>query len=74
VELPLSLKRALRWSKMLVLIGTSRALDSPHVGFEIREFLWTSGIVIPIGSMYLTGRNMEQGKHVQAVDKQKEGT
>src|SRR5215469_13028849 len=48
-ELPWSLKRALRWSKMLVLIGTSRALESPHVGFEIREFLRTSGVVIPIG-------------------------
>ena len=69
MELPLSLKRALPWSRMPELIGTSRTLDSPDVGLEIKEFLWTSGIVIPIGSMYLTGRNMEQGKHVEAADK-----
>src|SRR5262249_39038328 len=48
-ELPSSLRRALRWSKMLVLIGTSRAVESRHVGFEITEFLTTSGTVVPIG-------------------------
>jgi WD40 repeat protein len=47
-QIPSSLKRALRWSKTLVLIGTSRALESPHVRWEIQEFLSTSGIVIPI--------------------------
>jgi WD40 repeat protein len=48
-QIPNSLKRALRWSKSLVLIGTNRALESAHVRWEIQEFLSTSGIVIPIG-------------------------
>lgn len=48
VEMPASLRRALRWSKMLVLVGTPGAGQSVNVGLEVEEFLETGGIIIPI--------------------------
>src|SRR3954462_11793352 len=48
-ELPGSLRRALRWSKMLVLVATRGAAASLHVRDELAEFVSTPGVVVPIG-------------------------
>lgn len=46
--LPSSLKRALRWSRMLVLIGTPEALASPNVRMELEVFFRKKGRFVPI--------------------------
>jgi WD40 repeat protein len=51
-ELPAKLRRSLRWSKMLVLIGTEAASKSPHVEAEIDEFLLTKRTIIPVEFNY----------------------
>jgi WD40 repeat protein len=48
VELPATLRRALRSSKMFVLIGTEGAAGSPNVDLEVDEFLNTKRTIIPI--------------------------
>jgi WD40 repeat protein len=48
VEMPASLRRSLRWSKMLVLVGTPGAATSVNVGLEVAEFMETGGIIVPI--------------------------
>lgn len=47
-EMPAKLKRAVRWSKMLVIIGTGAAAGSPNCELEIVEFARTKGTIIPI--------------------------
>jgi len=47
-ELPRSLRRALRRSSVLVLVGTPGAASSEAVGLEIREFVKTGRPIIPI--------------------------
>lgn len=47
-QLPPQQIRALRWSKMLVLLATPAAARSENVAFEIKEFLKTGGVIIPI--------------------------
>lgn len=47
-ELPESLKRTLRDSRMLVVIASDGASRSPHVALEIEEFSRTQRMVIPI--------------------------
>ena len=47
-ELPKTLKRALRWSKMFVLVGTKGAANSPSVELELDEFLGSGGTIIPL--------------------------
>jgi WD40 repeat protein len=46
--LPISLKLALRWSRMLVFIGTQHAIDSPHVRKELQAFFNRQGRFVPI--------------------------
>lgn len=48
VDLPRSLKRSLRWSSVLVIIGTERAVSSPFVQAEIAIYGKTPRQVIPI--------------------------
>ncbi len=47
-DLPPKLRRALKWSKMFVLLGTEAAAGSKYVALELQEFLRTGGTVVPI--------------------------
>ena len=46
--LPPSLKRALRWSRLLVFIGTQNAIASPSVRLELEVFSRKKGRFVPI--------------------------
>lgn len=48
VEIPATVKTALKRSSMLVLVGTREAAASPAVGEEVREFLKTGRPILPI--------------------------
>lgn len=47
-EIPEDLLKPLRRSAMLVVVGTAAAGRSPHVEREIREFLKTQRLIVPI--------------------------
>jgi WD40 repeat protein len=47
-ELPRALKRDLRWSGALIIVATTRALESRSVAEEVRHFAETGRQVIPI--------------------------
>jgi hypothetical protein len=47
-EMPESLKKSLKRSAVLVLVGTEGAAKSRHVGSEIEEFKKIGRMVIPI--------------------------
>lgn len=46
--LPLSLRLALRWSQLLVFVGTQNAIDSAHVRMELQAFFNRRGRFVPI--------------------------
>lgn len=68
-EVPQSLKKALKRSALLLLVGTEGAAQSKHVAMEIVEFKKTGRLVVPIafdGTILRNGMTCQDGKLVKA--------
>jgi len=65
--LPLSLRLALRWSQMLVFVGTPNAIGSAHVRMELEAFFNRKGRFVPIDVGGALGQAMRNDKLLAAV-------
>lgn len=67
-EMPESLKKSLKRSAVLVLVGTEGAAKSRHVGSEIEEFKRTGRVIVPVifdGTLLKNGLTCKDGELVR---------
>ena len=65
--LPLSLRLALRWSQLLVFVGTQNAIDSAHVRMELQAFFNRKGRFVPIDVGGVLGQAIGKDEFLSAV-------
>lgn len=65
--LPLSLRLALRWSQLLVFVGTQNAIDSSHVRMELEAFFNRKGRFVPINVGGVLDQAIRNDKFLSAV-------
>lgn len=65
--LPLSLRLALRWSQLLVFVGTQKAIDSAHVRMELQAFFNRKGRFVPIDVGGVLGQAIGKDEFLSAV-------
>ena len=65
--LPLSLRLALRWSQMLVFVGTKNAIDSTYVRMELQAFSNRRGRFVPIDVGGALGQAIGNDEFLSAV-------
>jgi WD40 repeat protein len=65
--LPLALRLALRWSQLLVFVGTQNAIDSPHVRKELQAFFNRKGRFVPIDVGGALDKAMRSDQFMSAI-------